>query len=392
MSEQPALSNDGGLPGLRRTPRWVWKAIGVFWIGYLVAVRVDSLVDRLYGLFVLLLVALFLSLAIEPGVNRLARRGWRRGNATAVILVGVLVAFLVFVVAISALVGQQIAELLGNSEKYVNRTVNFINDTFGAHIDAQQVIDEINRQDGAVQRFIRSQSGKVIDLSVTALGLLVQGLSVMLFTFYLVADGPKLRRAICSRLNPVRQRSVLSTWELAIEKTGGYLYSRALLAGLSGLFHWVVLQALGTKAPVAMALWVGVISQFLPVVGTYLAGALPVLITFVDSPPRALAVLVFVVIYQQLENYLFLPRITARTMNLHPAVAFGSAIGGAAVLGAVGAVLAIPAAAMIQALISQTGERHEVVDSDLTDVRLRPRRRQRREARKERRADTDGFG
>lgn len=392
MSEQPSLNNEGGLAGLRRTPRWVWKAIGIFWIGYLIAVRVDSLVDRLYGLFVLLLVALFLSLAIEPGVNRLARRGWRRGTATAVILVGVVVAFLVFVVAISALVGQQIAELLGNSEKYVNRTVNFINDTFGAHIDAKQVIDEINREDGAVQRFIRSQSGKVIDLSVTALGLLVQGLSVMLFTFYLVADGPKLRRVICSRLNPVRQRSVLSTWELAIEKTGGYLYSRALLAGISGFLHWVVLQALGTKAPVAMALWVGVISQFLPVVGTYLAGALPVLITFVDSPPRALAVLVFVVIYQQLENYLFLPRITARTMDLHPAVAFGSAIGGAAVLGAVGAVLAIPAAAMIQALIGQTGERHEVVESDLTEVRQRIRRRQRRLNRKNANAETDGFG
>ena len=384
---------DAGSPsGLRRMPRWTWKAIAVFWIGYLVAVRVDSLVDRLYGLFVLLLVSLFLSLAIEPGVNRLARRGWRRGSATAIILVGVLFAFLVFVVAISALVGQQIADLLGNSEKYVNRTVNFINDTFGAHIDAQQVIDEINREDGAVQRFIRSQSSKVLDLSVAALGVLVQGLSVMLFTFYLVADAPKLRRAICSRLSPERQRSVLSTWELAIEKTGGYLYSRALLAGISGFFHWVVLQALGTSAPVAMALWVGVVSQFLPVVGTYIAGALPVLITFVDSPPKALAVLVFVLVYQQLENYLFLPRITSRTMNLHPAVAFGSAIGGAAVLGAVGAVLAIPAAAMIQALISQTGERHEVIENDLTDVRKRLRWRQRRFARKHPTPDTDGFG
>ena len=392
MFEQPAATDDGSASAVRRMPRWVWKAVLVFWVGYLVAVRVHSLVDRLYGLFVLLLVSLFLSLAIEPGVNRLARRGWRRGSATTVILVGVLFAFLVFVVAISALVGQQIADLLGNSEKYVNRTVNFINDTFGAHIEAQQVIDEINREDGAVQRFIRSQSGKVVDLSVTALGLLVQGLSVMLFTFYLVADGPKLRRTICSRLSPDRQRSVLSTWELAIEKTGGYLYSRALLAGISALFHWVVLQSLGTRAPVAMALWVGVISQFLPVVGTYLAGALPVLITFVDSPPKALAVLLFVIVYQQLENYLFLPRITARTMNLHPAVAFGSAIGGAAILGAVGAVLAIPAAAMIQALLSNTGERHEVIESDLTNVRLRLRRRQRRLARKKPNTDNDGFG
>lgn len=373
-----------------RMPRWVWKAVAIFWGGAVAALAVRSLWASLYPLFILLLVSLFLSLAIEPGVNRLAKRGWRRGSATAVILVGVLVAFLVFLVAIGALVGQQIAELLGNSEKYVTRTVNFINDNFGAHIDATKVIADINAEDGAVQRFIRSQQNKVVDLSVAALGFLVQGLSVMLFTFYIVADGPKLRRSICSRLRPERQRSVLDTWELAIEKTGGYLYSRALLAGLSALFHWVMLQALGTQAPVALALWVGVISQFLPVVGTYIAGALPVLITFIDSPTKALVVLIFVVLYQQVENILFLPRITARTMDLHPAVAFGAAIAGAAVLGAVGAILAIPGAAMLQALLSNTGTRHEVIDSDLLVIKPRMRRQQRRLARtKHPTAETD---
>ncbi len=362
-------------------PRWVWQAVAIFWGGAVAALAVRSVWASLYPLFLLLLVSLFLSLAIEPGVNRLAKRGWRRGTATAVILVGVLVTFLVFVIAIGALVGQQIADLLSDSETYVNRTVNFLNDTFGTHINADQVIASINDENGAVQRFINSQQGRVVDLSVTALGILVQALSVVLFTYYLVADGPKLRRVICRRLPPERQRSVLSTWELAIEKTGGYLYSRALLAGLSAFFHWVVLQALGTRAPVALALWVGVVSQFLPVVGTYLAGALPVLVTFIDSPPKALGVLIVVLVYQQLENYLFLPRITARTMDLHPAVAFGSAIAGAAVLGAVGAVLAIPGAAMAQALLSDSGTRYELVESDLTVVKPRLRRQQRRAAR-----------
>ncbi len=369
-------------PPSDRLPRWVWKAIAIFWGGAVAALAFRSMWASLYTLFILLLVSLFLSLAVEPGVNRLAKRGWRRGSATAIILVGVLVAFLVFVVAIGALVGQQIAELLGNSEKYVTRTVDFLNDNFGAHIDASQVIVDINKPEGRVQRFIKSQQNKVVDLSVTALGLVVQGLSVILFTFYLVADGPKLRRVICSRLRPERQRSVLDTWELAIEKTGGYLYSRALLAGLAALSHWVVLQALGTMAPVALALWVGVVSQFLPVVGTYIAGALPVLVTFIDSPTKALVVVIFVVLYQQIENYLFLPRITARTMDLHPAVAFGSAIAGAAVLGGVGAVLAIPAAAMLQALLSNTGARHEVIDSHLTLIKPKLRRDQRRAARK----------
>jgi predicted PurR-regulated permease PerM len=117
-----------------------------------------------------------------------------------------------------------------------------------------------------------------------------------------------------------------------------------------------------------MALWVGVVSQFLPVVGTYVAGVLPVVLSFVNNPASALFVIGFILVYQQVENYLFSPRITARTMELHPALAFGSAIAGAAVLGPVGAVLALPAAAMIQAIASEWGTRHEVIDSPLTYV------------------------
>lgn len=369
-----------------RMPRWVWKAIAIFWLGFLATVLGRTLADRLSALLILLLVALFLSLAIEPGVNKLSQRGWRRGTATAAILVGVLVAFLVFLVAIGTLVGRQIADLLGDSEKYVNRMVNFVNDTFGTEINADQVITSINEPEGRVQRFIRSQQGRVVDISVTALGVLLQALSVMLFTFYLVADGPKLRRAICGRLRPERQRAVLDGWELAIEKTGGYIYSRALLAGLSAVSHWVVLQAVGARAPLALALWVGVISQFLPVIGTYVGGLLPVLIVFIDSPVKAAVVAGFVVVYQQVENYLLLPRITARTMDLHPAVAFGSAIAGAAVLGAVGAVLAIPAAAMAQAVASNSGQRHEVIASDLTNIVGRGPKLTRRERAERRRA------
>ena len=142
-----------------------------------------------------------------------------------------------------------------------------------------------------MQEFIRDQQDNAVRLSVAALGGLLQLLSVLLFTFYLVADGPKMRRAICSRLTPARQERVLRTWELAGDKTGGYLYSRALLALLSAIFHWIVFQSLGTPAPVALALWVGIVSQFLPVVGTYLAGVLPVLLTFLDSPLKAVIVL-----------------------------------------------------------------------------------------------------
>ncbi len=352
----------------RILPRWAIPAIFVFWFGFLMTFIARHVFHRLSSLLVLLLVSVFVALAIEPGVNKLAKRGWRRGTATSVILFGVLGIFLLFVVAIGTLVGTQIADLLSQSDVYITDTVDWLNSTFGTTIDPQDVINEFNDPDGRVQQFVQSQGDEAVRLSITALGVIFQGLSILLFTYYLVADGPRLRRAICSRLRPSRQEQVLQAWDLAINKTGGYLYSRALLALLSAISHWIVFQSIGTQAPIALALWVGLVSQFLPVVGTYLAGILPLLITLLDSPLNALIVLTFIVVYQQIENYVFAPRITARTMELHPAVAFGAALGGAALLGAIGAILALPGAAMAQALASNWGNRYDIVDNRLTDL------------------------
>ena len=121
-------------------------------------------------------------------------------------------------------------------------------------------------------------------------------------------------------------------------------------------------------SPLALALWVGLISQFIPAIGTYLAGALPILIALLNDPIDALWVLIFIIVYQQIENYLLAPKITAQTMDLHPAVAFGSAIVGATILGPMGAIMALPAAGVIQAFVSTILQRHEIVDSHLTDL------------------------
>ena len=120
----------------------------------------------------------------------------------------------------------------------------------------------------------------------------------------------------------------------------------------------------------ALALWLGVLSQFVPVFGTYIGGAVPTLIALLESPGTALGVLIFVVVYQQIENYLLSPRITARTMSLHPAVSFGSAIAGGTLLGVPGTLMALPVAATVQAFISTYIHRREVVESDLTGAGL----------------------
>jgi len=361
-----------------KMPRWIIRAIVIFWMGFIATLVLRFSFSRLHSLLLLLLFSLFLALAIEPGVNRLIERGWGRKRATGGLLVVLIFVTIGFVAAIGTVVASQVADLLQNSEQYVNDSVKFVNDTFNTSIDPAEVNDKINDPNGPVQNFISGQQDQVVKVSVQALGVLFQGLSVLLFTYYLVADGPRLRRAICSRLKPQRQRRVLDTWELAITKTGGYLYSRALLAAVSAFFHWILFQSVGTPAPIALALWVGLVSQFLPVVGTYLAGVLPLLLTLLNSPVRALIVLGFIMVYQQVENYVLAPRITARTLELHPALAFGSAIAGGALLGPIGAVLALPGAAMMQALSASWGIKHDVIEDPLTLIVPPTPKRQRR--------------
>jgi len=357
--------DSGDLSSQDKMPKWVPRAIVLFWAGFLAALVAREMFHQLSNFLVLLLISLFFALAIEPAVNRLAARGWSRGVATASMLLAVFLAIISFSAAIGSLVATQARDLLDNRDQYVGDTVSFLNDTFGTNIDAQQWIDTIGDPDGSVQNFFDSQQDRVVDVSLGALSGLLQVLSITLFAFYLISDGPRLRRAICGRLNAERQKVVLAVWNLAIEKTGGYIYSRALLAVVSAFFHWIVFQSIGTPAPVALAVWVGLISQFLPVIGTYLAGLLPVLLAFLDSPLKALVVIVFIAVYQQLENFLLAPKITARTLELHAAVAFGAAIAGGAVLGPIGAVLALPFAAMIQGIVGNWGHRFEIVEDPL---------------------------
>jgi predicted PurR-regulated permease PerM len=376
-------------PARDRMPTWVPKAVALFWLGFIGVHLVEGLIVALRSLLLVLVVSLFLSFAIEPAVNSLARRGWRRGAATGLVFVGVLLFTALFVFAIGTVVVGQVRNFVDQAPHYVDRIQNWINSTFHAHVDFKDLADRINDPNGPAHDFVQNLAGSALKAGLTVVSVVFQVFTIALFTFYLVADGPRLRRTVCSVLPPARQQVVLQAWELAITKTGSYLYSRAILALLSTLFHWIALSIIGVPYALALALWVGLVSQFIPVVGTYLAGALAVVIALLHDPVDGVAVLIFVVVYQQIENYIFVPRVTAHTLELHPAVAFGTVIAGAAVLGPVGALLALPAAAVVQAFISTIGERHQVVESELT---TEPPRRERRWFRRSQPADDDPDG
>ncbi|MGR8007852.1 AI-2E family transporter [Streptomyces hypolithicus] len=328
---------------------------------------------QLVGLLTNILIAFFLALAIEPAVGRMAHRGMRRGLATFLVSMGVLVAGIGFVVLLGSMLAGQIVEMVEDFPTYLDSVIEWINQTFHTELSRVEVQDSLLRSDW-LRRYVQNSASGVLDVSATLLGGLFQLLTVFLFSFYFAADGPRLRRALCSVLPPARQTEVLRAWEIAVDKTGGYLYSRGLMALISGAAHYVLLLILDVPYAPALAVWVGVVSQFIPTIGTYLAGALPILIAFTVNPWYALWVLGFVVVYQQFENYVLQPKLTAKTVDIHPAVAFGSVVAGTALMGAVGALIAIPAVATLQAFLGAYVKRYDVTD----DPRVHGRRQRRR--------------
>ncbi len=360
-----ADARDGGR-WPQRMPPWLPKAFVLAGASVLAFMAGLWLLGRLRELLLLLLISLFLAFAIEPAVNWLARRGWRRGLATAAMFVVVGVLLTGFLGGIGSLLATQAAHLINGFPGYVHEVIGWVNSTFGTHLSQRTLFQRLPTVTDALSRHITGLAGNVWGIGTTAFGVVFNALGVLLFTFYLSAEGPQLRRTVCSLLPPHRQRAVLRAWEIAIDKTGGYIYSRGLLALISGIAHYAAMTGLGVPYAATLALWVGVVSQFIPAVGTYLAGAVPILIALTASPATALWLLLFIIGYQQLENYLLQPRITARTLDMHPAVAFGLILAGAAVAGPVGVLLAIPVGASLQAFAGAYVRRYDVEDHPLT--------------------------
>jgi predicted PurR-regulated permease PerM len=134
-----------------------------------------------------------------------------------------------------------------------------------------------------------------------------------------------------------------------------------VLAGLSALFHVIFFWAINVPFWLPLGLLAGIVGQFIPTIGTYIGVALPALFTLVEKPISVLWIAIFATVYQQIENYIFTPRVSRRTMDVHPAVALGSVIVGAALFGPVGALIGIPLAAVALSIIDTFSARHALL-------------------------------
>lgn len=353
-----------GRPGTvepRKPPRWLPRALAMAVVAVFAGIAAWNAMRSLRGLAVNLLVAFFVSLVLEPVVLWLVRHGWRRGGAAATALFGSLVLGAAVVTLFGNLFVQQAVALVQAAPGLYEEVAGWLEGRFGLDVPGVQDL---------IQQAASQWGGDLASGALLVGGVLVGGLfallTILLVTYYLLAAGPRFRAAVLGYVTPGRQEEVLRYWAITQTKVSDFINTRIVLAAIATVCMAVFLLILGTPYALPLALFTGVVSQFVPSIGTYIGGALPVLVALTSqSVPRAAVVVAFIVAYQQVENLWLSPRISARALQMNPAVAFVVVLAFGAVFGALGAFLALPIAATFQAVINTYVSRHELVESEM---------------------------
>ncbi len=356
---QPAKSTTGR-PGWADKFVWqsLWKVVAVV----LTTLFFLIIVYRAQTLLRQLLVAFFFALAMIPAVKYMHERwGWKRGLAVGAIYAGLLLFIVLMVLVLIPAITSFADEVSSNGGNYADKINEYSQNLIGEDIIQQESGTDAGESAGSA---MSGWADNILGAVTSGIGMIFQMATILLFTFYFAADAPRIERALLSRMPPDRQRVTGWVWDTAIEQTGGYFYSRMILVVINGGLFFIAMLLVGMPLTYALPLSVfeGFVAEFIPAVGTYIAAAVPIALTLVvEGLTAALILLVWVLIYQQVENYYLSPKISANTMEINGGVAFGSALAGGAIAGPMGAFAALPVAALITSLIKNTGKTYEVV-------------------------------
>jgi predicted PurR-regulated permease PerM len=339
---------------------WIvlWKIVAV-----VVATALMWLLAReLRHLLSLLVVSLFFALAMIPGVEQIHRRwGWRRGAAVGVMYLSVVAFFGLMLWVLIPAIEEFADQVRANGSGWIAHLNDLSRNVLGQNLVRVGTGDQAAI---VTQRSLRGWSGNVVGLASSGMGTLFDLGVVAMFAFYFAADYPRIEWALLSRLRPDRQRVYAWVSDVSIQQTGGYFYSRLLLTLINASLSFSIMLILGLPLAFAvpLAVFMGFVSEFIPAIGTYIGAAIPILVVLaVLGLPEAVILLVWVLLYQGVENMFLSPRLSAKTMELNGAVAFGATLMGGALAGPMGAFMALPLAALITAVLKNSGKRYEVV-------------------------------
>ncbi|MDF0753846.1 AI-2E family transporter [Gardnerella greenwoodii] len=351
----------------RRPPDWLGRALIYVAIVAFVSIFLWFAWGSISFIVFDVIVSIFIALAMEPLVIKLVKHGWRRGVASGFTLTSLLVIIGLLLGLFGNLFAQQaVSMVLGLPDLY-NQFAGFVLHSTGFRMpNIEQLGMEILKH--VQTSWVVDFAGQALNTTWGVLTFLLDLLTILMVTYYISAAGPKMRRSMCRWMNPQSQRRFLFIWSVVQEQISSFLFSRIILAAINAAGTAIFLVIMGVPYWLPLSLFCGIVSQFVPTVGTYLGGALPILFAWGSKGfGAALATLIFITIYQQIENMVISPKISEKTMDLNPAVAFLSVLILGAVFGALGAFLALPVTASLQAIFKVCTKQYHLVSSPLMD-------------------------
>lgn len=321
--------------------------------GALVAITLLRALQSASQVFVLIIIALFLAMGLNPAVEYLQNRQMRRGISVTIVVVAVLLVITLFALVVIPPVFSQANELIDSAPQLIdslknNRTLAELNTQYGV-IDTLQSKFQSWVSDGQI---LTGAFGGVLGVGRTVLSGAFSTLTVLVLTLYFLSSLPSVTR-IFYRLAPASRRERVSKiGDAIISRVGSFVGSQVLIAALAAVF--VFSLSLFLKLPYAAAL--GMVILFvalIPLIGHFIGASIVILVALTESPGKALLALLLYTLYVQIENYIITPRIMKRSLSIPGLVTIVAALLGTSLLGLVGGLLAVPIAAAILLIMDE---------------------------------------
>ncbi len=361
VSEVPesTIDGDGAVPPPGGRRRRALNAMSPFRIGFvgtlgvLLAYGLARALIAAQSVVILVVVALFIALGLDPLVRRLGRLGLKRGLAILLVLVGVLVVLALVLYATIPVFIAQVGNLVDAApgilqETLRNPQVNALNERYQVISKAQEFVSSGSLLQGAF--------GGLLGAASAVLGAVFSGFTLLILALYFLVSLPQIRSAVV-HLSPAsrRARAGYLTDQIFV-RISAYISGTFVVALIAGVLSYIFLLIVGLgEFALALAVLVAVL-DIIPLIGATLGAIVVVIIGFTQSPTVGIACLIFYVLYQQFENYVVQPRVFKRAVDVPGALVVIAALVGGSLLGITGALLAVPVVAVALLILREVAQ------------------------------------
>ena len=321
-------------------------------LALVIAVLILFALAELRGVLVTLLVGIILAEALRPSLRTLEGWGLPRFAALIVVLLALLSVFGLLIVLVLPPAIVQINQFIAAMPDYILRLQSLLAIAEMEYDLVDLALEGARAAGGQLLGRVPGLVGQLISVPLALFSAVFAAITGILLAVFWLSATQQLDRTLVARLEPARRQRVRRISQAMRERIGGWARGQFIMMVAIGGASFLVLLVLDVSFPVPLALWAG-LTEFIPLLGPVLGAVPAILVALVDSPTKALLVALAYLLIQQVEGNFLVPKVMERVVGLHPFLVLASVLIGGALLGILGVLLAVPVAAVADALVTE---------------------------------------